>query len=60
MEELGAILVVVLADPAVQEVPEVVQEVQGGTPGSSKKVNFVCDGGLVSSPPSFQGVISWG
>ena len=29
-----------------------------GTSGSSQKVNLGGDGGLVSSPPSFSGVIS--
>ena len=31
-----------------------------GTSGSSKEVKFSGDGSLVSSPPSFSGVIIWG
>ena len=31
-----------------------------GSSGSSKKVNLRGDGELVSSPPSFSGLISWG
>ena len=60
VEELGAILVVVKLNLAVQE--------EGGSggvsgglrgkSGSSKKVNLGGDGELVSSPPSFSGVIS--
>ena len=44
VEEMGAILVVV----------------KGGTSGSSKEVNLGGDGELVSSLPSFSGVISGG
>ena len=60
--ELGAILVEVQADLAVQEVPEVVQEAtdQEEHQGHQVKVNLGGDGELVSSPPSFSGVISWG
>ena len=45
---------VVQADLTVEEVCQVDQAV------SSKKVNLGGDGGLVSSPPSFSGVINWG
>ena len=46
-----------MADLAVQEkVHE--DSVEKRTPGSSKKVNFGGDGELVSSTPSFSGVIS--
>ena len=62
VEELGAILVVVhmnLAVQEVQEAPEVCQEDQEEQQsGSSKKVNLGGDGELVSAPPSFSGVIS--
>ena len=53
VDRLGAILVVVQADLAVQEVPEVVQEEHQG-----HQVNLGGDGELVSSPPSFLAVVS--
>ena len=56
MEELGAILVV---DQMNLEAGGV-SGGSRGTSGSSKKVNRGGDGELVSSPPSFSGVISRG
>ena len=61
VEELGAILVVVHVNLAVQEAqeaPEVCQEDQEEHQDHQKKVNLGGDGELVSSPPSFSGVIS--
>ena len=53
----------------VEELEAILVEIQGylshlagrkGTSGSSKKVNLGGERELVSSPPSFSGVISWG
>ena len=60
--ELEAILAVVQADLALQEVQEVpeVHKVEKEHQDHQKKVNFGGDGELVSYPSSFSGVISWG
>ena len=64
VDALGEILVVLEVDLAVQAGGSGgAQGVSGGprgTSGSSKKANLCGDGGLVSYPPSFSGVISWG
>ena len=58
VEELGAILLVVQVNLAVQEGVGGVSVGSRGTSESSKKVNLGGDGELVSFPPSFSGVIS--